>query len=55
MIHGFSDEMTNVGGNQIRFHESKFAPHDIPLSNDLLHMDTELQAAVKDAHAFFED
>ncbi|KAI0844179.1 alpha/beta-hydrolase [Daldinia vernicosa] len=54
-IRSFSGEMTNVEGNRIRFHETKFVLHDLFLSNMILHMDTKVQAAVEDAQAFFEE
>ncbi|KAI8962290.1 alpha/beta-hydrolase [Daldinia sp. FL1419] len=53
-IFEFAEEMTSVKGNQIKYHESKLAPHDILLSNFILRMDAQVDASLKEARAFFE-
>ncbi|KAK6948365.1 hypothetical protein Daesc_010131 [Daldinia eschscholtzii] len=53
-VHSFSEEMATVEGNRIKFHESKFTPHDLLLTNAQLSLDAELHEALKDAQTFIE-
>lgn len=53
-VKEFSEEMSRVQGNRIRFHQSELAPHDILLTHKLLNFTDEVESAIKDACDFFE-
>jgi hypothetical protein len=52
-VKTLSEEMSQIQGNMIRFHQTKFAPHDVFLIHPLIGFKTEAEAAVRGAHDFF--
>lgn len=53
-IKEFSDEMSGIEGNRIRFHSTEFAIHDLLLSYKGVGMEHEMGIAAADAYDFFQ-
>ncbi|KAI1359352.1 Alpha/Beta hydrolase protein [Xylaria arbuscula] len=51
-ISDFALEMVQIDGNQVRFHETELAPHDIFLTHKLLVFTAQIGEALKDAAQF---
>ncbi|KAI0914661.1 Alpha/Beta hydrolase protein [Ustulina deusta] len=50
----FAEQMSGVGGIQIRLHVAKHMPHDFFLGYPVLGCEAELATTLEDAHRFFE-
>ncbi|KAH7112495.1 Alpha/Beta hydrolase protein [Dendryphion nanum] len=53
-ISNFSEKMTEISGNQIHYHETKDAPHDIILAGGYTGFVEQAEEAAKVAHHFFK-
>jgi hypothetical protein len=51
-ISNFVEEMSEIEGNQVRFHVSKHMPHDILLTYLLLGLEAEVGAVLENARTF---
>ena len=52
-IQSFADEMTEMNGDGVRFHDTAMAPHDLVIVHGLFGMTQELDAVVQEACDFF--
>ncbi|KAI3324740.1 alpha/beta hydrolase fold-3 domain-containing protein [Xylariaceae sp. AK1471] len=52
-ISKFTEEMSEMEGNRVRFHLSEHMPHDILLTYSLLGLEAEVEAVLEDACRFF--
>lgn len=53
-IQEFAAEMEKVNGNQIKFHETPFAPHNLIMSYKGFDFEREIEVAAADALKFFD-
>jgi acetyl esterase/lipase len=53
-IRRFAEQMSEVEGNQVRFHVSEYMPHDFFLTYPLLGSEAEIRTALVDARTFLD-
>lgn len=53
-VKEFADEMSGIEGNQVRFHSTEFAIHDLVMSYKNVGMEREMEIAAADAYDFFK-